>query len=163
MKWTMAGLVLVAALLVPAGAAGDREAYTAGATQAGAAQARGGCCEVEDVRFVVGFRNGKPRQIKRFRFHGLQTPCAQGILDVRGKKRRIRINRRNRFGGLVRYDEGGRVRIRGKVRRRGRVVVGTLRARGSFRNPSNGELWTLCDSGAVSWRAQGPIWAEVGG
>jgi len=81
-----------------------------------------------EVKLRVKVNGGDVRKISGFRAKGIRTNCETG--QVRFKYTAldpIDVNDRNRFKVRLTDGEGGFLRIKGKVRRRGRATVGTLK------------------------------------
>lgn len=109
----------------------------------GEAASRGG--QDLSITFTLRTVNGKPTQIRKYRFQNLTAPCTQGgPVDVKGRIGRMKINDAGKFSGKV-EEGGGKVAVEGNVKNGGAKVEGTIRAQGKF-DPASG-----CDSGKVKW------------
>lgn len=150
MKRTLRLAALLAVLALPATASGDAGTTpSAGGDQLGTATTkspRAAQVRLFQVGFVLRSRNGKPVSIRKFRYRGLPVRCPNGSRRARGKIRRIKVKGGKRFAKTV-QRRGKTVRVKGRVRRGGAKVSGTIRARGAF-----GGL-RRCDSGKRRWSA----------
>lgn len=98
------------------------------------------------VTLEVKVRNGKPRKVTNVTARRVGTVCGK-----RHRRERItftlfeplRVRAGNSFGARLGDGEGGFLRIRGTVRRHGRVTVGSLRTN-EFRSHSGASKGMLC-------------------
>lgn len=141
MKRTLTLLGVAALLAVPT-VAGAGEL----ATDADAVQARGKSPNLS-VRFILRSVNGKPVELRRFRFLRLEAECRGGsVVRVKGKVSKIKLKNHKRFKHVIKRKKKT-VRIQGRVRGGGARVTGFLRAQGKFSGQRG------CDSGKVRWKA----------
>jgi hypothetical protein len=136
----MKRIFIIAALGASAIVPGTSNAGTAAQT----ATSRGG--QDLEIPFVVRSIDGKPVEIRRFRFKHFTVSCADGgPVDLRGRIGSMRVNDAGRFDGNVNKGDG-KVHVEGDVRRSGKVV-GVLKATGEFGNAKG------CDT-KVNWLAE---------
>jgi len=140
MKRTLMVAVVVAAAVLPA-------TSNAGTSVRGSDSAGRGGQDLA-IQFTVRSFNGKPTEIKKFKFENLTATCnVGGPVDVKGKiGGSMSINDKGEFDGKV-SDGAAKVLVEGDVKRGGAKVKGTIRAKGDF-NAGQG-----CDSGKVKWEA----------
>ncbi|HEY8465365.1 MAG TPA: hypothetical protein VIL04_01020 [Solirubrobacterales bacterium] len=135
---TLLGLALLLAAPTLA-SAGEAPTAARGAEAKGSPQL--------SVRFILRTVNGKPVELRRFRFLRLEATCKGGTsVRIKGKVSRIKVKGNKTFRHIIKR-KGKSVRIEGRVRGGGSRVTGFLRAKGKF----GGQ--TGCDSGKVRWKA----------
>jgi hypothetical protein len=134
----------IAALTAVAAGTGVSGVSAETSAKAGDAASRGG----SDLKITFNLRleNGKPVQVRKFRFSHLTTTCDVGNVDVKGKFGRMNVNDAGKFDGKLQKN-GAKVVVEGDSNSEGTKVKGTLLAKGDF-NTSTG-----CDSGKVKWIA----------
>jgi hypothetical protein len=117
---TVAAIAVVAA--VPATSGADTESKSTAARGGGNLK----------VTFVLQSLDGKPVRIKDFKFKNFTVTCAVGgPIDVKGEIAKMRINDKGKFDGTVRKGDA-KVHVEGEVRRKGKKVLGFLKAKGDF-------------------------------
>jgi len=139
MKRILITVVALAAAAVPATSSAGTSA------KEGDAASRGG--QNLQISFTVRSLDGKPVKIKKFEFKNLTATCdVGGPVDVKGDLPTMKINDAGKFDGKV-TDGAAKVVVEGQVKKQGKKVEGTIRAKGDF-SPAEG-----CDSGKVNWKA----------
>lgn len=99
------------------------------------------------VSFVLRTVNGKPTELRKFKFSKLQATCKkETVVLIKGKVSRIKVKANKTFRHIIKR-KGKSVRIEGRVRNRGAKVTGFFRAKGKFSGQKG------CDSGKVRWTA----------
>jgi hypothetical protein len=84
-----------------------------------------------EIPFVVRSIDGKPVEIRRFRFKHFTVSCSVGgPVDLKGRIGSMRVNEAGKFDGNVKKGDG-KVHVEGDVKRSGKVV-GVLKATGKF-------------------------------
>ncbi len=139
----MKRILMVAAVVTAAVLPATSSAGTAVSGEA----ARGG--EDLQISFTVRSFNGKPVEIKKFKFKNLTATCNVGdpAVDIRGKiGGTMPINDKGKFDGKV-SNGSAKVVVNGEVKQGGAKVKGTIRAKGDFKTGQG------CDSGKVKWEA----------
>jgi hypothetical protein len=143
-RTVVCSLALALALPASAGAAD----LNAGAVTA----ARGGAPDLS-VSFTVRSRNGKPKQVKKFVANGIPFTCDDGSSGTTTEPARLgkkmKVNDKRKFHGRANIGAGVTMKVRGKVRKKGRAR-GTVRLFG----PEATDPTVTCDSGAVGWRVR---------
>lgn len=140
-RLVVVGITVVAIACMSLGASGASGDHRAGAV------ARGG----SDLKltYVVRLVNGKPSEIRKFKFRRLTATCSEGPLDLKGRYPRMNINRKRKFHGVLRKQKLN-LRVRGKLSRNGRKQNGVLRASGDFET-KDGQRFSDCTTGKVPW------------
>jgi hypothetical protein len=104
---------------------------TSSADSAEKSSARGG--NDLDITFIlVSTPQGKPVQIKDFKFKNFTVTCAVGgPVEVKGSIPKMKINDKGKFDGNVKKGDA-KVHVEGEVKQNGNKVVGFLKSSGDF-------------------------------
>jgi hypothetical protein len=147
LKRLLIAAVVAGALLAP-GAASASD-YTGGAKRG----------DEFTVSFQAVFVNGKPEEVRHFRFRHVPMTCEVGdpFVTKSGKPGfgPMNVNSERRFHGVFSANQGDvKVVIRGEFKPQ--RVVGTLRVSGDYPpDPESGfPGGTDCSSGRLEWTAQ---------
>lgn len=110
------------------------------------------------VSFVVKVKNGKPKRVTRTVFRDVPVNCTEGtyvVSNVGSPLGKMKVTQKTKkFRGDFRANGGAqRVGISGKVIKKGKRVVGKIRVRGAFTDPTTGGPVTNCDSGVLPYRS----------
>ena len=125
MKRILIIAALAAAALAPA---------TSSADSAGKATAARGGNDLEIKFILTSTPQGKPVQIKNFKFKKFTVTCAVGgPVDVKGEIPKMSINDKGKFDGNAKSKNGNaKVHVEGEVKQNGNKVEGTLKSSGDF-------------------------------
>ena len=145
MKRFLVPLVLVMALVIPSQAAAGTRGYT-GAVETGGT-----------LSFKLKSRKGKKKILRRtFTFGAIPIQCAAGPSTAGAQLTfTMKVNEKGKFGARAIDQEGGgsSLRVKGKLKRKGRRAGGTIRIFGE--TPlEDGTTGTECDTGKLSWAAK---------
>lgn len=95
-----------------------------------------------EVTLRVKVNGGEATKVSGFRAKRVRTRCESGPTRFKFKALDpVNVNDRNRFKARLTDGEGGFLRIKGKVRRRGRATVGTLKTN-EFQAEVDGQMET---------------------
>jgi hypothetical protein len=137
----MKRILMLAAIAMVAAVPAISSADTAGKSTV----ARGG--QDLDIKFILRSIDGKPAQIKDFKFKKFTVSCAiGGPVDASGEIAKMNVNDKGKFDGVAKKGDA-KVKVEGQVKQHGQKVVGTLKASGNFGAAED------CDS-TVNWEAQ---------
>jgi len=139
--------VLVAALALPAAAAG----IESGAEPAATAEAK------RAPQFKVSFRlitdsQDKPIEVRGFRFYNLKMRCNQGVVYLDGKGFPPMTITDKKFG-YENTQRGGTIKIRGEITNGGRRANGRISAEGKFPKSDGAGNYRGC-KGATLWETR---------
>ena len=125
MKRILIIAALAAAALAPA---------TSSADSAGKASAARGGNDLEITFILSSTPQGKPVQIKDFKFKNFTATCAVGgPVEVKGSIPKMNINDKGKFDGNAKSRTATRkVHVEGEVKQNGNKVEGTLKSSGDF-------------------------------
>jgi hypothetical protein len=123
MKRILIIAALAAATLAPAASSADSAGM--------ATTARGG--NDLEIKFILSSTpQGKPVQIKNFKFTHFTVACAVGgPVDVKGEIAKMNIKNSGKFDGNVTKGDA-KVHVEGEVKQNGNKVEGTLKSSGDF-------------------------------
>jgi hypothetical protein len=85
------------------------------------------------IKFILSSTpEGKPVQIKDFKFKNFTVTCTTGgPVDVQGSIAKMNINNAGKFDGNAKKGDA-KVHVEGEVKQHGKKVLGTLKSSGDF-------------------------------
>ena len=125
MKPILISAALAAAAFAPA---------TSSADSAGKASAARGGNDLEITFILRSTPQGKPVQIKDFKFKHFTATCTVGgPVEIKGSIPKMNINDAGKFDGNAKSQNGNaKVHVEGEVKQNGNKVKGTLKSSGDF-------------------------------
>ena len=119
-------------LIIAAVAAAAFAPATSSADSAGKATSARGGSDLQITFVLSSTPQGKPVQIKDFKFKSFTVTCAVGgPVEVKGSIPKMKINDKGKFDGNAKKGDA-KVHVEGEVKQNGNKVVGFLKSSGDF-------------------------------
>jgi len=119
-------------LIIAAVAAAAFAPATSSADSAGKATSARGGSDLQITFVLSSTPQGKPVQIKDFKFKNFTVACAVGgPVEVKGSIPKMNINDKGKFDGNAKKGDA-KVHVEGEVKQNGNKVVGFLKSSGDF-------------------------------